>query len=70
MSAALPAAASPTAITKPREFNPWLIAFAVVVPRLFGALERNREFVPNYLGTQSQWGKDRFRFRRVGNQSK
>ena len=32
-------------------------------------VERNQEFVPNYGGTLSQRGKDRFRFRRVGNQS-
>jgi MFS transporter, DHA2 family, multidrug resistance protein len=39
MSAALPAAASPTAITKPREFNPWLIAVAVVVPTFMEVLD-------------------------------
>jgi DHA2 family multidrug resistance protein len=39
MSAALPAASSPTAITKPREFNPWLIAFAVVVPTFMEVLD-------------------------------
>jgi DHA2 family multidrug resistance protein len=39
MSAALPAASTPTAITKPREFNPWLIAFAVVVPTFMEVLD-------------------------------
>jgi DHA2 family multidrug resistance protein len=39
VSAALPAASSPTAITKPREFNPWLIAFAVVVPTFMEVLD-------------------------------
>jgi DHA2 family multidrug resistance protein len=39
MSAALPAASAPTAITKPREFNPWLIAFAVVVPTFMEVLD-------------------------------
>jgi DHA2 family multidrug resistance protein len=39
MSAAWPAASTPTAITKPREFNPWLIAFAVVVPTFMEVLD-------------------------------
>jgi DHA2 family multidrug resistance protein len=39
MSAAWPAASTPTAMNKPREFNPWLIAFAVVVPTFMEVLD-------------------------------
>ena len=39
MSAALPAASAATAITRPREFNPWLIAFAVVIPTFMEVLD-------------------------------
>ncbi len=39
MSVALSAASSPTATTRPREFNPWIIALAVVVPTFMEVLD-------------------------------
>jgi DHA2 family multidrug resistance protein len=39
MSVTLSAASSPTATTRPREFNPWIIALAVVVPTFMEVLD-------------------------------